>query len=346
METINIDNILQELEGTEPQTLISSSDHNTVTGLSETDIMDILEENGYTPPLQEDTSAVEENRTEEPVVVEDPVPETPQEETTAEPSEEPAQEEAEEEIVPLLPQNSPTLLISDATSRFSGAEWYNEIRKARVIIAGIGGIGSNLAFQIARMAPENITLYDADTVEVANMAGQLFSMVDVGRTKVAAITAMISKYCDLRQVNAIAEPFTPDTEPGNIMMCGFDNMTARREFFNIWREHVKNKPEEERAKCLYLDGRLSMDMLQIFCIQGNDSYNMSRYKREFLFFDSEAEQTVCSMKQTTYLACMIGSLMTNLFTNFIANTLNPVVPYDLPFFTEYDAQNMIFRTEN
>ena len=52
------------------------------------------------------------------------------------------------------------------------------------------------------------------------------------------------------------------------------------------------------------------------------------------------------MKQTTYLACMIGSLMVNLFTNFVAGTLNPILPYDLPFFTEYDAQNMIFNTES
>ena len=51
------------------------------------------------------------------------------------------------------------------------------------------------------------------------------------------------------------------------------------------------------------------------------------------------------MKQTTYLACMIGSVMTNLFTNFVAGLLDPIIPYDLPFFTEYDAQHMIFKTE-
>lgn len=40
-----------------------------------------------------------------------------------------------------IPLNSPTLLIDESTSRFSGTEWYNEIQKARVIIAGVGGIG-------------------------------------------------------------------------------------------------------------------------------------------------------------------------------------------------------------
>ena len=104
--------------------------------------------------------------------------------------------------------------------------------------------------------------------------------------------------------------------------------------------------DDEKKKCLYLDGRLSIDTLQIFCLTGDDDYNISRYAEDYLFDDSEAEQTVCSMKQTTYLACMIGSMMVNLFTNFVANQLDPIIPYDLPFFTEYDAQNMIFKTEN
>ena len=101
-----------------------------------------------------------------------------------------------------------------------------------------------------------------------------------------------------------------------------------------------------RLSCLYLDGRLSMTDFQVLCIRGDDTYNITRYQKEFLFSDSQADATVCSMKQTTYLACMISSLMVNLFTNFIANSLNPVIPYDMPFFTEYDAQNMIFKTEN
>ena len=245
-----------------------------------------------------------------------------------------------------IPLNSPTLLVDESTTRFSGAEWFNEIQKARIIVAGIGGIGSNVVFQLARMIPANLTLYDDDNVEMVNMAGQLFSSNDIGEAKVSAIANMIYNYTSMRQVLAIKDKFTSDKEPGDIMICGFDNMRARRTFFNSWYNHILDKSEEERSKCLYLDGRLSMDTLQILCIRGDDQYNIERYEREFLFADYEADATICSMKQTTYLACMIGSLMVNLFTNFIANSLNPIIPYDLPFFTEYDAQNMLFKTES
>ena len=245
-----------------------------------------------------------------------------------------------------IPLNSPTLLIDESTTRFSGAEWFNQIQKARIIIAGIGGIGSNVAFQLARMIPANLTLYDDDNVEMVNMAGQLFSNNNIGESKVDAIANMIYSYTSMKQVLAIKDKFTLDKEPGDIMICGFDNMRARKTFFNSWCNHISNKSIEERSKCLYLDGRLSMDTLQILCIKGDDQYNIDRYEREFLFADYEADATVCSRKQTTYLACMISSLMVNLSTNFIANSLHPVIPYDLPFFTEYDAQNMLFKTES
>lgn len=245
-----------------------------------------------------------------------------------------------------LPLNSPSLLVDEATTRFSGASWFDKIQKSRVIIAGIGGIGSNVAFQLARMAPANITLYDEDIVERVNMAGQLYSTNDIGQRKVDAIASMISAYTLARQINAVPSKFTDSTEAGDIMICGFDNMAARKTFYNSWKRHVQTLTPDSRAKCLFLDGRLSIDTLQIFCIQGDDKVNMDRYETEFLFSDFQAEHTVCSMKQTTYLACMIGSLMVNLFTNFIANSLNPVIPYDLPFFTEYDSPNMLFKTQS
>lgn len=253
-----------------------------------------------------------------------------------------AENEAENDKIP---ENSPSILIDEATSRFSGTEWYNEIRKAKVIIAGIGGIGSNTAFQLARMSPARVVLYDDDTVEMANLAGQLFNRGDVGSTKVDAMTRIIAGYTTLQEVMAVPRRFTKDDTAGDIMICGFDNMVARRTFFNSWRDHVASKPDAERKKCLLIDGRLSIDTLQVLCLTGDDEYNMQRYNREFLFKDSEADPTICSMKQTTYLACMIGSFIVNMFTNFIANQLDPVIPYDLPFFTEYDAQNVLFKTE-
>jgi hypothetical protein len=48
-----------------------------------------------------------------------------------------AVEDAHQEI----PTNSATLLVDEATSRFSSAIWYENIQKKIVILAGVGGIG-------------------------------------------------------------------------------------------------------------------------------------------------------------------------------------------------------------
>lgn len=315
---------------------------------SESDISEILADNGFIPmadaeEIQEEPEEITEPQAAENEVhfhmpngevIDVPVVEE-QIEVTQEPVEEPE---------PLLPPNSPTLLIDESTSRFSGTEWYDAIQRQKIILAGCGGIGSNLALQLARLHPYSITLFDGDRVERANMSGQFYSMNDSGRYKTEALYNHLSMFTNCARINSIPRRFTENSPSGPVMMCGFDSMEARRVYFDKWARYVDSA--DNKSECLFLDGRLSIDTLQVLCITGDDTYNMARYQREFLFSDSEAEETICSMKQTTYMACMIGSIMTNLFVNFIANQLSPVIPYDLPFFTEYDSQNMIFKTEN
>ena len=41
----------------------------------------------------------------------------------------------------------------NTTSRFSSAPWFDEAQKLNVLIAGLGGIGSNVAYNIGRIHP-------------------------------------------------------------------------------------------------------------------------------------------------------------------------------------------------
>ena len=252
-----------------------------------------------------------------------------------------AVEDAHQEI----PTNSATLLVDEATSRFSSAIWYENIQKKTVILAGVGGIGSFCGFLLARMKPVSMFIYDDDIVESANMSGQLYGQSDLGRPKVSALAEMIRNYADYSSVFAIRERFTEESEASDIMICGFDNMAARKLFFNKWVNHVQSKPEEERKNCLFIDGRLAAEEFQVLCIKGDDEYNINRYNNEFLFSDAEADETICSYKQTTFCANMIASYMVNLFVNFCANQCEPLIDRDLPFLTTYNAETMYLKTE-
>lgn len=249
-----------------------------------------------------------------------------------------------------LPENSKTISTELNTSRFSSAIWYNKVQEKVITIAGLGGIGSYVYYLLTRMQPSFITIYDPDVVEAVNMSGQLYSKEDLGKSKTQAMLDMAHKYSSYYRTGAFKEPFTSMSSATSIMICGFDNMEARKVFFNSWRKYVELKPDSEQKHCLFIDGRLAAEEFQVFCIRGDDKYNINRYANEFLFSDSEADETICSYKQTSFMANMIGSIIINLFVNFCANDLEdeekPLLERDLPFLTTYDASSMMFITNH
>lgn len=250
---------------------------------------------------------------------------------------------AAEEVV--IPPNSGSLLVDEATSRFSGAIWYSAIQSKTITLAGVGGIGSYVGFLLARLKPAGLYLYDPDIVEQANMSGQLYGSDDLGQAKVSSLHRMLQVYANYYNSVAYQERFTAESEATDIMICGFDNMEARSLFFDKWLEHVGNKPEGERSKCLFIDGRLAAEEFQVFAIQGNDERAIVEYKNRWLFSDAAADETICSYKQTTFMANMIASVMVNLFVNFVANECNPIIDRDVPFMTQYSADTMYFKVE-
>lgn len=256
--------------------------------------------------------------------------------------EEEEEETTQEEAPPLIAPNSPTLTIDDAHSRFSGTEWFEDMKNKEVLIAGLGGIGSWLALNIARLGVHKIILYDDDIVEAGNMSGQLYSTYDVGQHKVTVLGDLIRDFTSNVLVNSFNSRFTEGMAPWKIMMCGFDSIPSRRTFFNVWKSQLDNG---DKTKCLFMDGRLSIDTLQIIAIQGDDTENMKKYEQVFLFDESQADSVICSMKQTSYMAAMIGSMMANIFVNWVAQSKDPIIPYRVPFFTQYEAQHMLFKTE-
>lgn len=245
-----------------------------------------------------------------------------------------------------IPENSATITVDETTSRFSGAIWYEQIQKQIVTLAGVGGIGSYIGFLLGRLKPERLIIYDPDRVETVNMSGQLYSTLNLGQYKTVALSRMIREYANYINTIAINDRFTANSEATDIMICGFDNMEARRVFYESWKRRVLSYSDSEgRKKCLFIDGRLAAEEFQVLSIQGDDVRAMQEYENKWLFSDAEAEETICSYKQTTFMANMIASIMVNVFVNFVANQCNPIIDRDVPFFISYDASTMFTKVE-
>lgn len=246
-----------------------------------------------------------------------------------------------------IPVNSQTITVDETTSRFSGAIWYEEIQKKTVTLAGIGGIGSYVGFLLGRLKPRRLIIYDPDRVETANMSGQLYGQTDVGKYKSVALSNMVRNYANYNNIVALNGRFVDDSEATEIMICGFDNMEARKIFYERWKRRVLFYPtgSSDRKRCLFIDGRLAAEEFQVLSIQGDDVGAMKEYEDKWLFSDAEAEETICSYKQTTFMANMIASVMVNVFVNFVANQCNPIIDRDVPFFISYDASTMFTKVE-
>ena len=246
-----------------------------------------------------------------------------------------------------LKENPKDIIISEHNSRFSGAIWAQKAKELNVILAGVGGIGSWTALMLARLGVNIITLYDDDVVEPHNISGQLYSINDSGRNKVTAINDLMIDYANYYSTNIFSRKFTSRSSADKIMICGFDNMVARKTFFNAWYQNLTKQFTNENfnpKEYLFIDGRLAAEEFQVFCLRGDDIHSIQRYANEFLFNDSEAELTVCSYKQTTFMSNMIASIINNLFVNFTANLVIDGFERDLPFMTTYQADYMIFKT--
>lgn len=214
--------------------------------------------------------------------------------------------------------------------RVKGADWFGSLYKKDILVLGAGGIGSWLALFLSRLGA-NLYIYDMDIYEEHNMTGQAVVKDAIGRLKTEAIQELIGAFSPDCEVSIEGE-YTEESMSNNIVLCGFDNMHARKVAFRLWKEYVYS--QEDRKGCFFMDGRLNAEHMQIFCIKGTDEEAIKKYEEEYLFDDAEVAEQDCTFKQTTHCAAMIGAKMVSFLINWAYN--KDVAPIRaVPFFYEY-----------
>jgi len=69
---------------------------------------------------------------------------------------------------------------------------HEKVKKARVAIAGLGGLGSNIAIMLARIGVGYLKLIDFDVVEPSNLNRQQYFIKQLGMKKTEAIKDILS----------------------------------------------------------------------------------------------------------------------------------------------------------
>ena len=116
------------------------------------------------------------------------------------------------------------------------------LKKAHVGIAGLGGLGSNIAVMLTRLGIGRLTLVDFDTVDMSNLNRQHYMHSHLGRPKTQALAEQlrdISPFVELKLYNVrVTENNIPDIFSGCPIVCeAFDRPEAKALLVNTLLLH-------------------------------------------------------------------------------------------------------------
>lgn len=207
-------------------------------------------------------------------------------------------------------------------TRFKDAPWMS-LGQQSITIGGTGGIGGGVCLHLSRIGYK-LDIYEVDSVEEVNVNVQFFKSGQVGMGKVDAVIANCIDFSGNRDIYTKKGKFDKYSDIQSICISCFDNMEARRNMFNVWKEEAL---VNDQTPCVFIDGRLLYGNIQVFVVT-KDCIDM--YEKE-LFEDGEVPAESCTLKITSHYAAIIGGIMVSMLTNYLTNFKEKCEILPLPF---------------
>ena len=85
-----------------------------------------------------------------------------------------------------------------------------KLRGARVAVAGLGGLGSNIAVMLARSGIGKLLLVDFDTVDVTNLNRQMYLIPQLGKPKAEALPEILNQINPYIEYESVCVRVTPE----------------------------------------------------------------------------------------------------------------------------------------
>ena len=112
------------------------------------------------------------------------------------------------------------------------------LRAARIGIAGLGGLGSNVALLLARAGVGRLIVADYDVVELGNLNRQQYTVEDIGRPKAEVIPEIIARVHPFVSVDShtlrLTEHNIPDIFSGcDVIVEAFDDPVSKQMIIEV-----------------------------------------------------------------------------------------------------------------
>jgi len=184
----------------------------------------------------------------------------------------------------------------------------------QVRIIGVGGIGRQVALQVAAVGVGGAVLYDADDITIHNISSQGYPYMDIGSGKVSSLLFAMQEIVPvLDEFIGYANNF-PLPEGGEIIegdresgptFCCVDKISERAKIF------------EAIGRCpLWIDGRMAAETGRVITILRDEPDDMKYYKST-LFPQKDQEPEQCTSKATIYCGNFIAAIMVAQYTKWI-----------------------------
>lgn len=127
-----------------------------------------------------------------------------------------------------------------------GSELHNKLSRAKVAICGLGGLGSNIAINLARMGVGTLILIDFDKVDITNLHRQQYKASQTGMNKTEALRenlAEIAPYTEIitHNIRIDESNYREILKDADIICEAFDNADSKAMLVNNVLENFPEK---------------------------------------------------------------------------------------------------------
>lgn len=135
--------------------------------------------------------------------------------------------------------------LEEAMDKRFSKEIYEKLKHAKVAVAGLGGIGSHIAVNLARSGVGKIHLVDFDRVDLTNLNRQAYTIEHLGKLKTEALKEILLKINPYLDITIDTVKVTEDNVlsifNGYPIVCeAFDNPDNKALLVNNLLEHFKD----------------------------------------------------------------------------------------------------------
>lgn len=193
-----------------------------------------------------------------------------------------------------------------------------QAQKTNITIFGLGTIGSNTAMCIGKMGVNSLMLVDYDTIELHNIANQIYGLDDIGEFKTVKCSSLMRTHTSTK-VHTYSSKITEETNLTNIdydltnpiMILALDNLNTRK---IIW--------DKIPDRTWVIDGRMSGEKITIFRIKKGSN---SEVEKDYVnTFTQKIERGECGRESISYNGYMCASIIGKLTQEIINKTAEDI----------------------